>query len=262
VKAGFVLACAGPPPTSAVAAGGTFTVEVRLRQLRQRGRPGAADSSSQRYFAALTASVALETGFVAAQGRRLGGPVVTAPNLLTLSRGLAASLLCGAAFSKRGLGAAWPALILGCTAADWLDGPLARRRGPTPLGGLLDVEADSWLTLWAAIAAYRRKRLGGFVLVAPALRYPLVRLRGGPVRSWQRLAGVAQMVVLCSSLAPWAPARSLARSLAPAAAAGQLLALVSGRGRGDDRVGVGEGLRVDDAHPAHGLPLADHGGRA
>jgi phosphatidylglycerophosphate synthase len=200
--------------------------------------------------------------FVAAQARRLGGPVFTAPNLMTLSRGLAASLLCGAAFSDRGLGAAWPALILGCTAADWLDGPLARRRGPTPLGRLLDLEADSWLTLWAAIAAYRRKRLGGFVLLAPALRYPLGLLGAVPARRWQRMAGVAQMVVICASLAPWAPARSLGRSLAPAAAAGQLLALVSGRRRRDDRAGVGERLWVDDAHPAHGLPLADHRGRA
>ncbi|MBJ7598787.1 CDP-alcohol phosphatidyltransferase family protein [Candidatus Nephthysia bennettiae] len=230
--------------------------------MRQRGRPGAAASSSPGYFPALVASLALETGFVAAQARRLGGPVVTAPNLLTLSRGLAASLLCGAAFSDRGLGSAWPALILGCTVADWLDGPLARRRGPTPLGRLLDVEADSWLTLWASIAAYRRRRLGGFVLVAPAIRYPLGLLGGRPLRPWQRAAGVAQMVVLCASLAPWAPARSLSRTLAPAAAAAQLLALVSGRGRGDYRVRVGEGLRVDDAHLAHGLPLAHHRRRA
>jgi CDP-alcohol phosphatidyltransferase-like enzyme len=200
--------------------------------------------------------------FVAAQARRLGGPVVTAPNLLTLSRGLAASLLCGAALSDRGLGVAWPALILGCTAADWLDGPLARRRGPTSLGRLLDVEADSWLTLWAAITAYRRRRLGGFVLIAPALRYPLGLLGGGPLRPWQRVAGVSQMVALCTSLAPWAPARTVGRSLAPAAAAGQLLALVSRRGRRDDGAGVGESLRVDDAHLANGLPLTDHRGRA
>jgi phosphatidylglycerophosphate synthase len=238
------------------------TGRVRLRPLRKRERPGAADSLSRRYFPALVASLALEGSFVAAQARRLGGPVITAPNLLTLSRGLAASLLCGSAFSDRGLSAAWPALILGCTAADWLDGPLARRRGPTPLGRLLDVEADSWLTLWAAITAYRRRRLGGFVLVAPALRYPLALLGAPPARPWHRMAGVAQMIVLCASLAPWAAARSLGRSLAPAAAAGQLLALVSGRGRGDDRAGVGEGLRVDDAHLAHRLPLADHRRRA
>jgi hypothetical protein len=188
--------------------------------------------------------------------------VVSAPNLLTMSRGLAAALLCGAAFSRCGLRAAWPALLLGCTAADWLDGPLARRRGPTALGEVLDVEADSWLTLWAAITAYRRGRLGAFALVAPALRYPLSLLVEGPGRPWHRIAGVVQMVAICAALAPWARARSLGRLLAPSAAAAQLLALVGGRGRRDYRSGVGEGLRIDDAHLAHGLPLADDRGRA
>jgi phosphatidylglycerophosphate synthase len=217
--------------------------------------------STSRYIAALVASLAVQAAFVAAAHRRLGGPLVTAANLLTLSRGPAAALLCGAAFSRRGLGAAWPALLLGCTAADWLDGPVARRRGPTPLGGVLDVEADSWLTLWAAIAAYRRGRLGGFTLVAPALRYPLNLLQDGPARPWRRVAGVAQMTALCAALAPWPPARSLGRLLAPPAAAAQLLALVGGRGRRDDRPGVGEGLWIHDAHLAHRLPLPDHRGR-
>lgn len=218
-----------------------------------------------RYLPAFAACLAVQAAFVIAAVRRLDGQVVTAPNLLTLSRGLAAALLGGTAFSGRGLGTAWPALILGCTAADWLDGPLARRLGPTALGGLLDVEADSWLTLWAAIAAYRRGRLGGFTLLAPALRYPLGLLGGGRLRPWQRAAGAAQMVALCSALAPWPGAQSLGRRLAPWAAGLQLLALAAGRGgwqgRGDHGFGVGEGFRVDHAHLAHRLPLPDHGGR-
>ena len=42
----------------------------------------------------------------------------------------------------------WLMPLLGVT--DWLDGSLARRAGPTRLGSVLDIEADSWLTLWSA----------------------------------------------------------------------------------------------------------------
>jgi phosphatidylglycerophosphate synthase len=174
--------------------------------------------------------VTLQALFVSASAQRLGGPVITPPNLLTLSRGLAAAMLCGAAFSERGLRTAWPALVLGCTAADWLDGPLARRRGATRLGRVLDLEADSWLTLWAAITAYRRGRLGGSALLAPFLRYPLRLVGERPPRAWRRAAGTGQMVALCAALGPWVPLRTLGRWLAPVAAAGQLLALVAGRG--------------------------------
>jgi phosphatidylglycerophosphate synthase len=183
--------------------------------------------------------------------------VLVPANLVTFSGGPAAALLCGAAFSGRGLGAAWPGLMAGCTAADWTDGPLARRLGPPRLGGLLDLEADSWLTLWAAVAAYRQGGLGGVVLLAPILRYPLAAGRPGRLRLWQRAAGVTQMAVLCAALAPWPPARGVARSLAPLAAAFQLLALA----RGNDGPGARERVRIDDAHLADRLPLAhDRGG--
>jgi phosphatidylglycerophosphate synthase len=195
---------------------------------------------------------------VAAAARRLDDPVLNPANLVTFSRGLAAALLCGTAFSGRGLGAAWPMLMAGCTAADWMDGPLARRLGPTRLGALLDVEADSWLTLWAAIAAYRQNWLGGVALLAPTLRYPLAVGRAGRLRPWQRAAGVTQMAVLCAALAPGPPARGLARSLAPLAAAVQLLALA----RGNDGPGAREGVGIDDAHLADRLPLANDRGSA
>lgn len=218
------------------------------------------------YLFALVANLGLETAFAVVAARRLGDPLVTAPNLLTLSRGVSAALLCATAFSGQGAALSWPALLAGCTAADWLDGPLARRRGPTRLGAVLDVEADSWLTLWAAITAYRRRRLGGLALIAPALRYALAGSGPTPLRRWQRAAGVAQMVVLCAALAPWRPARSLASRLSPLAAAGQIAALVGGRGRGRRRwrgswyrrVRIRESLWINDAHLAHGLPLADH----
>jgi phosphatidylglycerophosphate synthase len=160
--------------------------------------------------------------FTAVAARRLGGPVLTAPNLLTLSRAGAAAMACGTAFSGAGRRSTLVALLLGCTVCDWLDGPLARRRGPTRLGAVLDLEADSWLTLWAAVAAYRLGGLPAIGLLAPALRYPLIA--GGSVRHrpWHRAAGVAQMTVIL-----WALARRPPRVLVDAVAAGQLAALAS-----------------------------------
>ena len=195
----------------------------------------------------------MQAAFSRLAARRLGGRLLTPPNLLTLSRGFAAALLCGAAFSRRGLTGAWLGLMFGCTVADWLDGPLARRFGPTRLGGLLDLEADSWLTLWAAAACYRRGRLGGRALLAPALRYPLTvgsETRRLPL--WQRASGFAQMLVLCAALSPWLRAQELGRLISPLAAGAQLAALVLG---GDHRLGVGEAAREDDLHLAHRLPL-------
>jgi phosphatidylglycerophosphate synthase len=121
-------------------------------------------------------------------------------------------------------------LVLGITVTDWLDGPLARRLGPTRLGRLLDLEADSWLTLWAAVAAYRRGVLPGWIMLAPAARYVVLLLRGSPPqasRTWQRLAGGAHMAVLAGALAPWPWLVRPARSLAALAAAGQLSALAA-----------------------------------
>jgi len=155
-------------------------------------------------------------------GRRLGEPVLTAPNLLTLSRAGAAAMACGTAFSGRGRGSTLVALLLGCTVCDWLDGPLARRLGPTALGAALDIETDSWLTLWGAVAAFRLGGLPGLSLLPPALRYPLAAGRPAPLRAWQRAAGVAQMVVIA-----WALARRPPRALAAAVAAGQLAALAA-----------------------------------
>jgi hypothetical protein len=130
--------------------------------------------------------------------------------------------------------------------------------GADTAGHPLDVEADSWLTLWAAIAAYRQNWLGGVALLAPTLRYPLAVGRAGRLRPWQRAAGVTQMAVLCAALAPGPPARALARSLAPLAEAVQLLALA----RGNDGPGAREGVGIDDAHLADRLPLANDRGSA
>jgi len=179
---------------------------------------------NRRYTLAAAASLSAAVAFTALAARRLGGPVLTGPNLLTLSRAAAAAMLCGTAFSGRGRRAAFWALLAGCTVFDWLDGPLARRLGTSRLGAVLDIEADSWLTLWGAVAGFRLGRLTGASLVAPALRYPLAAGRPSRMRPWQRAAGAAQMVVIAGALAGWRPPRALAMGVALA----QMGALVAG----------------------------------
>ena len=184
---------------------------------------------------AAAACLGAAAGFTALAGRRLGGPVLTPANVLTLSRGCAAAMACGTAFSGLGRRSTLAALVLGCTACDWLDGPLARRLGPTRLGAALDLEADSWLTLWGAAAAFRLGGLPGWSLLAPALRYPLVAgVAPPPPSRWQRAAGVAQMIVIAGGLTRRRPPRALA-----AAVAGAQLAALGGHLLAQGRVSIG-----------------------
>jgi len=99
--------------------------------------------------------------------------------------------------------------LLASTVTDWLDGPLARRCGPTRLGAVMDIEADSLLTLALAVAAVRWGRLPALVLVPPIMRYgDLVRtVRRGAIFSgdaiwWCRVTGGAQMLLFLVALAP------------------------------------------------------------
>ncbi|HKF37029.1 MAG TPA: CDP-alcohol phosphatidyltransferase family protein, partial [Ktedonobacteraceae bacterium] len=103
----------------------------------------------------------------------------------------------------------WSIILLGATGLDWLDGPLARCAGATLLGSVLDIEADSWLTLWSAASAVAWGDLPRWCLLPPTLRYldPLVDLHrgkfprgGGPW--WSRLTGTSQMVLFLTALAP------------------------------------------------------------
>ncbi|MEP7105143.1 MAG: CDP-alcohol phosphatidyltransferase family protein, partial [Chloroflexota bacterium] len=65
---------------------------------------------------------------------------------------MAGVALARSAARRRVSAGVWGFALLSATAADWFDGPLARRQpgGPTAWGALLDIEADSWLTLLAA----------------------------------------------------------------------------------------------------------------
>lgn len=119
--------------------------------------------------------------------------------------------------------------LLSATAADWLDGPLARRQpgGATEQGALLDIEADSWLTLWCALAAVATRRLPAWCLLPPVARYARRIFHMRPHRHWQRAAGALQMAVLLGALAPSRRLRRPARALLPVAAAAQLAALAA-----------------------------------
>ena len=105
-------------------------------------------------------------------------------------------ILCGALLVVR------PALwifVVGVV-SDWLDGPIARRAPASPYGARLDLEADSLLTLGAAIAAVRR-RAPAVVLLGPIARYLIAPARARDQMRWDRLTGVAQMVLLGAIIA-------------------------------------------------------------
>jgi hypothetical protein len=75
------------------------------------------------------------------------------------------------------------------------------------LGAVMDIEADSLLTLAMAVAAVRWGRLPRYVLIPPLLRYSdLVRtLRRNSIFTgdaiwWCRASGAAQMLLFLSSM--------------------------------------------------------------
>jgi phosphatidylglycerophosphate synthase len=98
-------------------------------------------------------------------------------------------------------------LLLFGIATDWIDGAIARRGGSAQYGPRFDLEADSVLTLGAAIAAARHGR-GTFLVVAPVARYAVIAVRDPSTysareRFWDRVTGIAQMAVLVAALSPF-----------------------------------------------------------
>jgi len=153
-----------------------------------------------------------------------------AVDALTLSRGLCAAIVAGAAASglrdrRSYVGRlAWPLALCGATLTDWIDGPLARRRGrgPSRLGRVLDLELDSWLTLATTLAATRLGTLHPLCLVTPSLRYAamLTPLSYGDVfavgkTDRARNLGITQMTLALAAFAPFAgaPTVRLARRM-------------------------------------------------
>ena len=147
--------------------------------------------------------------------RKTGTQKASLADVLTLSRAATGAVLAGLVASgirdRTGMAGrlSWSLVLVTATVCDWLDGPLARHVGATPLGSVLDIEADSWLTLWSAVSAATWGNLPYWCLLPPILRYldPLLDLQrnklphgGGPW--WSRLTGTAQMLLFLTALAP------------------------------------------------------------
>jgi phosphatidylglycerophosphate synthase len=142
-----------------------------------------------------------------------------AVDALTLSRGLGASIVAASALAgppdRRRYAAtiAWPLALAGSTLTDWIDGPLARRRGrgPTRLGRVLDLELDSWLTLATTFAGARLGTLDALCLITPSLRYlamaspiPYEDVHAVGKSDRARNLGITQMALALASFAPFA----------------------------------------------------------
>lgn len=193
-----------------------------------------------RFLAGLSMALLAQGLFLRAMRRRIGVEHPTPADVLTLLRaatgGVLAGLMLASIRDRMGL-AGWLACIaalLAATIYDWLDGPLARRFGPTRLGGVLDIEADSWLTLWCAVSAVAWGGLPWWCLLPPLARYVLpVRtlLRGelpaGGGPWWWRVTGVAQMALLLAALVPLqAHWRDVALAAAAPISGAQMVAVV------------------------------------
>ncbi len=167
-----------------------------------------------RYLVGLTIALAAQRAFLSTMIRKIGTEQSSLADALTLSRGANGAVLAGLVTSgiraRKGIAGwiGWLMPLLGVT--DWLDGSLARRAGPTRLGGVLDIEADSWLTLWSAAGAVAWGELPGWCLLPPIIHYlePLLALMQGKLPQgggpwWYRIAGASQMGFLIVALAPF-----------------------------------------------------------
>lgn len=167
------------------------------------------------YLLGLLAALSAQYVFVAAMRHKIGPERSSLADALTLARASIGAVLAGLVVAgihdREGLAGwfAWSAGLLAISVLDWCDGPLARRLGPTRLGGAMDIEADSWLTLWLAAGAVAWGDLPWWCLLAPVAHYgrPLIALRRGALPSghdpwWGLITGVAQMLLIMAALAP------------------------------------------------------------
>jgi phosphatidylglycerophosphate synthase len=170
--------------------------------------------SALHYLAGLITALIVQRVFLSAMIRKIGPEQSSLADMLTLSRAATGAVLAGLVASgirdRNGIVGliGWLMPLLGVT--DWLDGPLARRAGPTYLRGVLDIEADSWLTLWSAAGAVAWGNLPRWCLLPPIIHYlePILALLQGKLPQgggpwWYRLAGASQMGLLIVALAPF-----------------------------------------------------------
>lgn len=168
-----------------------------------------------RFVIYLALACVLWVVLLAALRRRIGPEPNRWATVLTHSRlvtgcALAAFVLAGARDRLQTSAVVlWALVVLTATVSDWLDGAIGRREGPTRFASSLDIESDSWLTLWSAVAAILLGGLPWICLLPPVVRYihPLLALRAGklPVGGgpwWSRVTGMTQMAVLMAAFAP------------------------------------------------------------
>jgi phosphatidylglycerophosphate synthase len=166
------------------------------------------------FLAGFSMTAVAQRAFLSALMRKVGQEHISLADVLSLSRARIGAVLAGLVTSgirdRKGSAGwiGWLMLLLGVT--DWLDGTLARCIGPTRLGGTLDIEADSWFTLWSGVGAVAWGNLPAWCLLPPIIRYldPFISLGqadlpqgGGPW--WSRLAGASQTGLFFAALAPF-----------------------------------------------------------
>lgn len=190
------------------------------------------------YLVGFTMALATQRAFLSTMIHKIGTEQSSLADALTLSRGTNGAVLAGLVTSgirdRKGIAGwiGWLMPLLGVT--DWLDGTLARRAGPTQIGSVLDIEADSWLTLWSSAGAVAWGNLPRWCLLPPLMHYlePLQALLqgnlpqgGGPW--WYRLAGSSQMGLLIVSLAPfdWTQRKQILTSASLPVSIGQCTAI-------------------------------------
>jgi phosphatidylglycerophosphate synthase len=195
--------------------------------------------STIRYLAGLMMALAAQRTFLSAMIRKIGPEQSSLADTLTLSRAATGAVLAGLVTSgirdRKGIAGkiGWLMPLLGVT--DWLDGSLARQAGPTRLGGVLDIEADSWLTLWSAAGAVAWGELPGWCLLPPIIHYlePLLALKHGKLPQgggpwWYRIVGASQMGLLILALAPidWHRRKQILAAASLPVSCGQCAAIV------------------------------------
>jgi len=195
--------------------------------------------STLRYLAGLTTALIVQRVFLSAMIRKIGPEQSSLADALTLSRAATGAVLAGLVASgirdRNGTAGwiGWLMPLLGVT--DWLDGPLARRAGPTYLRGVLDIEADSWLTLWSAAGAVAWGNLPCWCLLPPIIHYldPLLALKQGKLPQgggpwWYRMIGASQMALLIVALAPinWKQRKQLLTAISLPVSIGQCAAII------------------------------------
>lgn len=196
------------------------TVPASRHMTRRYGR-----SAVRRFRIGMLSTLLVQQALVGLAVARSGRQEITGDrhplnlvDLMTLTRGWTASLLAGLVLAgirdRRGSAGwmGWLALLYGAILCDWLDGPIARHRGTSEVGALLDREADSWLTLCAAGGAVAWGALPVMVASPPLLRYVLMvdRLHITPYAdlhrdepAWVRHMGIVQMLVFIAAMAPF-----------------------------------------------------------